>query len=164
MVKDLFAQFLKEKLYVANLSRHTITSYQNVFNRWMKLVGEMPTKQNLTEFVIKMRERNLSATTCNISIRTMNSFLSWLHENGHTPPLKMQQLKVDRKIMKTFSEGQIRQILSWKPNKTRNQIRLYVLMSLLADTGIRIREALEGSTTKRGHTKPWATRRRESFC
>jgi integrase/recombinase XerD len=143
MISDLFAQFIKEKRYIANLSERTIHSYQNhVFKRWMKYVGEMPTAQNLTQFVIKMREDGLSPTTCNITIRSFNSFLAWLHSNGHTPPLKLQQLKTEKRIMKTFTEDQMKTLLKWRPDKTRNQVRLYVVMCALADTGIRIAECL----------------------
>ena len=142
MISDLFAQFIKEKRYVANLSERTIHSYEkHVFKRWMKYIGEMPTKTNLTQFIVKMREDGLSPTTCNITIRSFNSFLSWLSENGHEK-LRMQQLKAEKKIMKTFSEDQMKVLLSWRPDKSRNQIRLYVLMCILADTGIRISEAL----------------------
>jgi integrase/recombinase XerD len=143
MISDLFAQFIKEKKYIANLSERTIHSYQNhVFKRWMKYVGEMPTKQNLNQFIVSMREAGLSPATCNITIRSFNSFLAWLSENGHTEPLKLTQLKAEKRIMKTFSESQMKLLLSWRPDKSRNQIRLYVLMCLLADTGIRISEAL----------------------
>src|SRR5205085_2262418 len=56
MISELFAQFIKEKRYIANLSERTIRSYEkDVFNRWLKLVGEMPTKQNLMRFVAGMR-------------------------------------------------------------------------------------------------------------
>src|SRR5687767_8603944 len=109
MISKLFAQFLKEKKYIANLSERTLHSYENhVFKRWMKYVGEMPTQENLKEFVIKMREDGLSPTTCNITIRSFNSFLSWLNDNGHTPLLRLQQLRSEKRIMKTFSEDQMR--------------------------------------------------------
>jgi len=144
MISELFAQFIKEKRYIANLSERTIRSYErDVFNRWLKLVGEMPTKQNLMRFVVGMREQGLSPTTCNITIRSFNSFLNWCHTNGHiTEPLKLQQLKTEKRIMRTFSEPQMKKILSWKPNKNKCQIRLYVAMCILADTGIRISECL----------------------
>ena len=128
MVADLFAQFIKEKRYVANLSERTIHSYENhVFKRWMKYVGEMPTKQNLTQFVVKMREAGLSVATCNITIRSFNSFLSWLSENGHEP-LKVQQLKAEKRIMKTFTEDQMRTLLKWRPGTSRNEVRLWLFL------------------------------------
>jgi integrase len=44
--------------------------------------------------------------------------------------------------MKFFSEAHMKKILSWKPNKNMTQIRLYVALRILADTGIRISECL----------------------
>src|SRR5258706_15378039 len=103
MISDLFEHFIKEKRYLNNLSERTLASYKNdVFKRWMKYVGGMPTKQNINQFVIKMREHNLATSTCNITIRSLNAFLSWLYQNGHlTEPLKLQQLKAEKRIMKT---------------------------------------------------------------
>jgi hypothetical protein len=80
MVSDLFARFLKEKRYVSNLSEYTINSYQNVFKRWMKLVGEMPTEQNLAGFfqlpfigVNKDPERRSRRFTLSLSIRFLSA-------------------------------------------------------------------------------------------
>jgi site-specific recombinase XerD len=143
MVSELFAQFIKEKRYIANLSERTIQSYEShVFKRWMKYVGVMPTQANLTQFVIAMREDGLSPTTCNITIRSFNSFLGWLHRNGHAPALRLQQLKAEKRIMKTFTDDQMRTLLAWRPDNTRNQIRLYAIMCVLTDTGMRIAECL----------------------
>lgn len=144
MISQLFAQFVKEKRYIANLSERTLKSYESdVFKRWMKYVGTMPTEKNIKEFVVAMRQDGLSAHTCNITIRSFNSFLSWLQENHHTTErLRLPMLKTEKRVMRTFTEEHIKKLLSWKPNKTRNQIRFYVLLCLLADTGIRIEEAL----------------------
>lgn len=80
MTSELFDQFSKEKLYICNLSARTIKSYQTyVFKRWMKYVGEMPSKQNLLKFIIGMREEGLAASTRNITIRSFNSFLAWCY-------------------------------------------------------------------------------------
>lgn len=47
-----------------------------------------------------MRESGLSAGACNVYIRSINSFLSWLHENGYvTEPLRLRQLPQEKKII-----------------------------------------------------------------
>ena len=144
MISGLFEDFIKEKRYLCNLSERTLNSYRtDMFRRWIRYVGGMPTQAGINQFIVKMREEGLAISTCNITIRSLNSFLSWLHRNGHIPQnLKAKQLRQERPIMKTFTEAQMKMLLSWKPNKNRNEIRLHVLMSLLADTGIRINEAL----------------------
>lgn len=143
-IETLFEQFIREKRYLANLSERTLHSYGQVFDRWMRFIGtEIPTEENLPNFIMGMREAGLTITTCNISIRSFNSFLSWLFQKGHIPNLRMQQLKDTKKVMRSFTNGHLKVLLAWKPDMSkRNEIRLHVLILLLLDTGIRINEAL----------------------
>jgi len=63
-----------------------------------------------------MRERGLSAVSCNVYICGLNSFLSWLHENDHTPErCKIKDLRVEKKVLQTLDERQIKKIVNWKP-------------------------------------------------
>jgi site-specific recombinase XerD len=145
MVEELFEKFIRDKKYLKNLSERTISSYREVFGRWVRFVGkEMPERERLEKFVMGMRETGFTITTCNISIRSFNSFLSWLHENGHTGErFKIKQIPGGRKILKTFSDSNLRRLLDWRPDpKRRNEVRLSVLLHLLTDTGVRIDEAL----------------------
>jgi site-specific recombinase XerD len=147
-VKDLFDQFTKELKYLRNLSERTIFSYGDAFQRWMKLVGEVPTEKNLSQFVLGMREAGLSITSCNIYIRSINSFLTWLKENGHCPqtfsngkPFRLKKLPEEKKQLRVFDDAEIHKILSFKA-KGRNDHRIYALVCTLIDTGIRINECL----------------------
>lgn len=142
--EKLFEQFIRDKRYLANLSEETIRSYNDVWNRWRRFIADMPNKDNLSTFVIRMREAGLSVTTCNISIRSFNSFLTWLYNNGHLKShLRIKPLKEDQKQMKMLSDEQIRVLLAWKPDvKSRNEVRIFVLTRFLLDTGCRISEAL----------------------
>jgi integrase/recombinase XerD len=143
MISDLFAQFIQEKRYISNLSPRTIESYnKDVFKRWMRYVGELPTKQNINQFVVKMRQAGLATSTCNITIRSFNSFLTWLHTNGHIPePLRLQKLKEEKRVMKTLANNEVQAILGWKPD-SRYEHRLYAILCTIADCGLRISEAL----------------------
>jgi integrase/recombinase XerD len=144
----LFNQYKKEMLYLRNFSEKTLGIYQEVFARWIKYVGEIPTEKNLSRFVIGMREAGLNTTSCNISIRGFNSFLTWMKDNGHCPqifsngkPFKLSKLPEEKKTLRVFSDEEISKILSFKP-KGRNDQRIYALVCTLIDTGIRINEAL----------------------
>lgn len=143
-LEKLFDQFIREKRFLANLSERTLASYKEVFDRWVRFVNhDMPIEENAKNFVMGMREAGMSVTTCNISIRSFNSFLSWLHTNEHAPQIRMQQLKDEKRVMRSFTNGQLKALLHWKPAMNRrNEIRLHVLILLLLDTGIRINEAL----------------------
>src|SRR5215470_3532311 len=147
-IKTLFDQFKKELKYLRNLSELTIKSYGEAFDRWQKHVGQIPTERNLSRFVIEMREAGLSITSCNICIRSINSFISWMKEQGHCPqtfsngkPFKLAKLAEEKKQLRVFSDKEVGKILSFKPSG-RNDQRIYALVCTLIDTGIRINEAL----------------------
>jgi integrase/recombinase XerD len=147
-INSLFNQYKKEMLYLRNFSEKTLRLYQEVFDRWIKYAGEMPAGKNLPQFVIGMREAGLNTTTCNISIRGLNSFLTWLKEKKLCPqtfsngkPFKLSKLAEEKKTLRVFDDADIHKILSFKPD-LMNEWRIYALVCTLIDTGIRINEAL----------------------
>lgn len=151
MLKNLFEQFLKEKQFLCNLSPKTIDSYRQAFNAYQRVLSraevdtsradEIPTKDTLKDFVIGMREAGLSPGACNVYIRSINSFLGWLHENGHIEPLRLKQLPQPKTVIKVFSEKHVQALIKFRP-KTQYEWRLYALVCLLIDTGARIDEVL----------------------
>lgn len=147
-MQDLFDQFIKEKRFLDNVSPKTLQYYGWTFNRWRDYVGELPTKQNIKTFVIKVQESGVAVYTANSYIRGINSFLSWLYENEHIDThLKMKKLKEPEKILKLFTEAHLKALLIYKP-KTFAQRRLHALVCLIIDTGARIDELL---SLKRDH-------------
>jgi site-specific recombinase XerD len=144
-VEELFEKFIRDKRYLKNLSSKTIDSYREVFGRWVRFVGRgMPIVELLEKFVVGMREAGFTITTCNISIRSFNSFLSWLYDNGHAGEhFKIKQVPGGKRVMRTFRDEDLRRVLDWRPDpKSRNKVRLHVLIYLLGDTVVRIDEAL----------------------
>ena len=79
---DFFAQYLKEMRYLRNFSERTLHSYGQLFDRWQKYVGTLPSEQAFASFVVGMRETGLSPVTCKISIRAFNAFLTWRAGRG----------------------------------------------------------------------------------
>jgi|ERR1051325_6219431 site-specific recombinase XerD len=97
MLDTHFENFLKELEYLKGISKLTVKSYRQVFARYKATCGdELPTKANLNKFVVAMREKGLAITSCNIAIRSFNSFLTYLEENGHER-LRIKQLKEHKK-------------------------------------------------------------------
>ncbi|HEX8177264.1 MAG TPA: tyrosine-type recombinase/integrase [Pyrinomonadaceae bacterium] len=142
---QLFEQFCKEREYVKNSSRHTILFYKASYKKFKESLGDDIdlNKDHLNRFVLNMREKGVKPETCNVYIRGMNSFLGWLFENEFiSERLKVKQLKTEQKIMKTFSDQQLKAIVSFKP-KTFTEARLHALLCLVMDTGVRISEALD---------------------
>jgi len=96
----------------------------------------------LKEFVIKLLESGISPATVNSYIRGFNSYLTWLHENGKIDSrLRIKKIKEPERVLKTFSDEQLKLLLSWKPRKFC-EWRLYALLCLVIDTGCRIDEVL----------------------
>lgn len=146
----MFEQFIKELQYLKNLSPLTIKSYRQAYGRYCKFSGEndiLPTKASLNQFVIKMREAGLKPTSCNISIRAINSYLGWLYENEFVKErLRIKQLKAERKVIEPYTDEELHKVLSFKP-KDFYEHRLAVLAALLIDTGCRIEEVLTLKTS-----------------
>jgi integrase/recombinase XerD len=142
---ELFEQFLKDKIFLCNLSPRTIDSYRQAYAAFEKHKGEL-NKAGLKNFVINMREAGLSPGGCNNYIRSINSYLTWLHENGHTELLKIKQLPKPQTVIKVFTEQHIQLLIRYKP-KDQFEKRMHVLICFLIDTGARIDEALSAQVS-----------------
>jgi integrase/recombinase XerD len=140
-VDELFRRFIKEIRFIRNLTPKTISTYEQSWKVYRRFSSEI-NQPELNQFVIGMREAGISPGGCNTHIRSINSFLTWLHENDQLPQrLHIKLLKVERKVFRTFSDDQIKAILFHKA-QSLGEHRLLTLLSLLTDTGIRITEAL----------------------
>jgi integrase/recombinase XerD len=133
-MSERFEQFIRERQYLQNVSPRTIQWYREAF-KWLD--DEQPDQQALKMFVIRMRERGLKASSCNNRIRAVNAYLNWSDS-----ALRLPKLKEEQRMLPSFSVDDVRKFSQWKP-RTRTQKRLQVLISLLADTGCRISEALD---------------------
>lgn len=157
-MEQLFADFLKEKQFLNGVSLKTIRSYKQAFNAYQRVLSKLPelstvtgerdlgnaipTKDTLKDFVIGMRESGLSPGACNVYIRSINSFLSWLREGGYvTEPLRLRQLPQPKKVIPVFTAAHVQALIRFKP-KGPFEWRLYALVCLLIDTGARIDEVL----------------------
>jgi len=128
-----FEQFIREKRYLLNVSENTCRWYRYAFTC---LQNPEPDEQYLRELIVRMRERGVSPETCNSVLRVINTYLRWSGSN-----VRMKKLKTGQKIPPTFTPGDIRKFQHFKP-RTPSQTRLQALVLLLADTGLRIGEAL----------------------
>lgn len=142
-----FESFIRERKYLHNVSAATVSWYTHALN-W--LPSEEPTQQELTDVVLLMREKGLKETGCNAAIRAINAYLHWNSGVGSdrkcgpgcTHP-KVRPLREPEVVLPTFTEGQVKLIVGWRP-KALNflQRRLHLLALFLLDTGCRISEAL----------------------
>ena len=151
-ITKLAESFIQSGVYLRAWSPKTVRTYRQGLNAFQMALGQTEvrapdkaagrlTKAHLDTFVISMRQRGLSAGGCNMYIRTVNSFLSWLAEEHEHPRLRIKLLPDPKKALTTFSNADIRLLLAFKP-KGRLQVRSWTLVLLLVDTGVRIDEAL----------------------
>lgn len=138
----LFEQFVRHKKYVCNYADNTITSFHAAWKKYTTLVGTEVTREGCTEFVVRMREAGVSPATVNFHIKSFNSFLRWLHEFGYmTELVNIKTLKKAQKIVQPVPDETIKKIINWRPRLWSDR-RVYALLCLLIDTGVRIEEAL----------------------
>jgi site-specific recombinase XerC len=135
--------FLKSGVYLRNWSTHTLRTYrQGLACLYQTVTEPIPTKPQLDSWVIAMRERGLTAGGCNMYIRTVNSYLSWLREEGQlTTPLRVKVLRAPLHQKTLLPATDLRALVLFKP-RTMVERRTWTLVLLLLDTGLRISEAL----------------------
>lgn len=145
-----FSRFIRERQFITNVSPRTLEWYQCAF-RW--LPNETPNQTDLTDAVIRMREKGLKPTGVNSFCRVLNAYCHWLYAgegatnadstakcSGACKHPKVPRLTEEQLIMPTFSELQIRALIRWRP-QSLTQRRLHLLVLFLLDTGCRISEA-----------------------
>lgn len=142
-MNNLYAQFLQEKQFLCGFSPRTIKLFRWVFNRWDALMGQvLPDKQNVKTWVIRLNESGIRPVTINTYARSFNSFLTWLHAEGHIPErVRVSKVKEGQKPPKTYTEDTLRRLLGWRPS-TFEGFRLHAMICLALDTGARVDELL----------------------
>jgi integrase/recombinase XerD len=128
-----FAEFLRERQYLLNVSPATLDWYRNAF-KW--LPSASPSHAELKDVVMRMRAKGLRPTGCNSSICAINCYLKWagLAE-------RIAYLKEDQRILPTFTSAQVLLLTKHRP-KGRYPGRLHMIVLVLLDTGTRIDEVL----------------------
>ncbi len=141
-LQPLFDQFLKERIYLKNITYKTQIWHKQCWSAFQRYGGTEFTKQTLITFVVNMRDAGVKPVSCNIYIGGVNAFLLWLHENEHLKErLRIKLLKEEKKVIKPFSETQLKAIINFRPKKYID-MRLHAMLCLIIDTGARIDEVL----------------------
>jgi integrase/recombinase XerD len=141
----LFSQFLDQRRYLKNVTPSTIEWYETAFKALQRAHATLDpalTKTSLQQFVVCVRQRGVKPISCNTYIKALNAFCLWLHEEGHaTERTELPLLKVEKRVIVTLTDEQMRTLLTAKP-KRFDAWRLHALVCLLLDSGLRIEEAL----------------------
>jgi integrase/recombinase XerD len=141
-VKELFEEFIRERRYLRNLSEKTLIFYRESYRAFEKEGSwENLSKQSLLAAIVRFRERGVKVGAVNAYIRGASAFLTWLAENGHIQPTKLQKLREEQKVLRSLTEAELRAIYGYKP-KTVGERRVHTILLVMMDTGVRINEAL----------------------
>jgi integrase/recombinase XerD len=130
------AEFLKERKYPLNVSERTI-QWDEQSIKWLeKYCPDDITQAGLTIFVVGMREKGLSASSCNNRIRAVKAYMVWAEL-----PFKLNYLKEEQKVVEVLTPEQIAALVKFVPRSASDR-RLQTLVLTPLDTGSRIDEAL----------------------
>jgi integrase/recombinase XerD len=152
---NLFDRFLKAGSYLRNWSANTVHAYEHGWKhlaQWLAtspdadaadaVAGRFPRKAQIESFTLTLRAKGLSPAGCNVHLRTLSSFLSWLRDEGLTEErVRVKLLHAPRHPRVIFSDADVRAILK-SPPRNAARARLLTLLTLLVETGVRIDEAL----------------------
>lgn len=151
ILQNLHDDFLRSLVYLKGCSPKTIRSYRQSFTSFQQSLAiphgspacadDLVNKAQLEAWVIWMRAKGMSAGGANVYIRGMNSFLSHLEEQEIQTLPRLKVLRTETNSLETFSDSDIRLILSFRP-RTFYDFRLWTLIQCLIDTGCRIEEVL----------------------
>lgn len=139
-----FREWLDDKY--PDISLNEIT--QTVLRKYVIYMSNERTKYEGVENR-ESEGKNLSPTTVAIRLRSLRTMFKFWTEEGLfdvNPAEKLRPPKEDEEEIESFTDEQIRLLLAEPDDRTFAGFRDKVLMMLLADTGLRINEAVNLTT------------------
>lgn len=150
MPTKLTALFIQERQYLKNVSKATIIWYESAFKVFDGCGLDQPKELASGELLSRIKGRvmellaraEVKPISINTWLRVVNAFLRWAHQEGYIDALlKVPRLKEPEIVIQPWSAEQVRTLVSYKPRNFAKQ-RVQVLALLVADTGLRVSEAL----------------------
>ena len=141
--------------YIANLKRFAKFLSDNHLPESVTEIGKEETRRFISHLQTDVRrwenhagikdDKRLSAYSVQGYARTIKAFWSWLMAEGYIPHNPMTSLKLPKtpqKVISTFSQEQIQQMLNCIDKKSSHGFRNFTMILLLLDTGIRLSELI----------------------
>lgn len=136
-----------------NLSSFTIKYYRNTLYSFMSILEKQGATTRLRRITGDMIEdlyvsymldvKRLKYTSIASGLRSLRAFFNWAKGRGIIEESPMKYVKIskpDSRELETFSREQIRELLQQPDLETFVGFRDYVIMIVLLETGIRLRE------------------------
>ena len=145
-IKDLVEE-VKEELEINNISKETIRTYGNGFNKFLEFIGEETEVEKIKESDIKNfhrfnKDRGLKQKTQNSYISALRSLFNYAVEEeiiNKNPAMavKLQKAK-DKKTIEIFTKEEIIKLKNWKKSsRTFRDVRDNLIVCFLLETGCR---------------------------
>ena len=148
-VEEVFDEFIYY-CEIKNLSINTILYYKDKLEMFSKYYNfnkpiNIINKRDVYGYIYFLQNtRKVKTTTINTYLRALRTFLYYAMDNGYLNKFKIEMIKTDLKIKKTYSNKELKKLLR-KPNKKGNtfaQYRNWVIVNFLIGTGCRSRTLL----------------------
>jgi len=134
----LIEQFVQHGTFLREWTPDTVRTYRYSLRELPPEVS----KASLNDLVLALRQRGLSPGGINLRIRSINSFLTWLHEEGHVGERhRIKLLRNPSKPIDVLNDQDIKRLMTHRPHG-KIERRTWTLAVLLLDCGLRINEAL----------------------
>ena len=149
-VEEVFTEFQKFN-QVKNLSDQTIDYYFHHCKIFFNYLSEncittirSITSNTIDDFILWQKHKYSNDITINTNMRAVRAFLHYAMEKQYLPEFKIYLLKQPDKIMKTYSDEDIRKLLV-KPdfkNCSFVEYRDWVMVNYFIETGNRLRSVV----------------------
>jgi len=146
---------------IRDLSPRTVDSYRQSISLYCSFLKEYHntdfsrisfdqiTRESVFEFIGVLRGRGCRASTCNLRLASLKSFLRYCSDEDiglyavYQEVKKVPVMKAAGKPMKTLSEAAVRTLLAQPDPKVAKGMRNRMIMILLYDTGVRVQELVD---------------------
>jgi site-specific recombinase XerD len=142
-IEKLFDAFLKEKQFLCGASPATVRIYSKSWAAYKRYVGRTCeiTGDRLKSFTLHATQE-IKPGSVNAYARSVNSFLTWLFENGHVAThMRVPLTSVEKRVLQTYTPEEAKRIITHK-SQSRTGKRMMALLYLMRYTGARVSEAL----------------------
>ena len=140
--------FLLEQ-QIRNNSKKTIEYYDACLSKFMAYVEDMPleqvTPQLCKQYILSLRDRQLSTTSQQTYVRGVRVFLSWCYQEkymGEDISLLFRLPKAVKPVVDVLSADEILRLMSCFDRTTMIGQRDMCMVSLMLDSGLRLNEVV----------------------
>lgn len=146
---------------IRDLSPRTVDSYRQSISMYCSFLKEYHktdfsrisfdqiTRESVLEFIRLLRGRGCRASTCNLRLSSLKSFLKYCADEDvglyavYQQVKKVPVMKAAGHPVKTMSEEALRTLLAQPDPKAAKGMRNRMIMILLYDTGVRVQELVD---------------------